>query len=171
MTCNDSNLMGAVTPSTTTSTGTPDAGSGAATDAAGDSDGGTEAGTESGPGGISTVSTAYLYKPTTSTSGITLQDKSSSSYSISGLVDYVTYTVVVTAVDGMGNVGPPSSEVCDFPAPVQDFWQVYEADGGGHGGYCALETVGVGGPSLAGVAGFFIVGGALRRRRRRVRPS
>jgi hypothetical protein len=156
-TCNDKNLVGAIAPSTPS-------------DDAGDAgeDGGT---TEVGPGGISTVSTVYLYNPSTSNPSITLNDKGTSSYSITGLVDYVTYTVVVTAVDGMGNIGPPSTEVCDYPAPVQDFWQVYEADGGGHGGYCALESVGVGGPSLAGVAGLVVVTAVVRRRRRNQRDA
>jgi hypothetical protein len=160
-TCNDSNLVGSILPTTTADAGTTPTPSG---DGGDGGDGGI---VEQGPGGISTVSTAYLYRPVSATSSLTVTDKSTSSYTINGLVDYVTYTVVVTAVDAMGNVGPPSSEVCDYPAPVQDFWQVYEADGGGKGGYCALETVGVGGPSLAGVAGVFVVAGFVRRRRRR----
>jgi hypothetical protein len=173
LTCNDSNLVGSITPTIIADAGTPtpaDAGDGGTADAGtadtGAADGGGDGGVVEGPGGISTVSTAYLYQPTTDASSITVSG-STSSYTIQGLVDYVTYTVVVSAVDGMGNVGPPSAEVCDYPAPVQDFWQVYEADGGGKGGYCALETVGVGGPSLAGVAGVFVVAGFVRRRRKR----
>ncbi len=159
ITCNDMNLVGSIAPTASTDAGTP-------TPTPSD-EAGVEGGVvEVGPGGISTVSTAYLYRPMTMSS-LTVQDKGTSSYAITGLVDYVTYTVVVTAVDGMGNVGPPSSEVCDYPAPIQDFWQVYENDGGGHGGYCALDTVGVGGRSLAGIAGVFVVAGVMRRRRRR----
>jgi len=159
ITCNDMNLLGSIAPTATSDAGTP-------TPSPSD-EAGVEGGVvEVGPGGISTVSTAFLYKPITMSS-LTVQDKGTSSYAIAGLVDYVSYTVVVTAVDGMGNVGPPSSEVCDYPAPIQDFWQVYENDGGGHGGYCALETVGVGGRSLAGVSGVFVVVGVVRRRRRR----
>jgi hypothetical protein len=157
MTCNNSNLLGSIAPNVSadagTTTPTP-------------SDDGGEGGVEEGTGGISTVSTAYLYKPTTTTSNLTV-DKSTSNYAVNGLVNYVTYTVVLAAVDGTGNVGPPSAQVCDDPAPVQDFWQVYESDGGGKGGYCALETVGVGGPSLAGVAGVLVVAGVVRRRRKR----
>jgi hypothetical protein len=166
-TCNDKNLVGAIAPSPSSDAGIPTP---TPSNDAGDAgeDGGT---TEVGPGGISTVSTVYLYNPSTSNPSITLNDKGTSSYSITGLVDYVTYTVVVTAVDGMGNIGPPSTEVCDYPAPVQDFWQVYEADGGGHGGYCALESVGVGGPSLAGVAGLVVVTAVVRRRRRNQRDA
>jgi hypothetical protein len=159
VTCNDPNLMGSILP-------TPSDDGGSVTPMTSDDggDGGVEGGVEEGSGGISTVSTVFLYKPSTDASNMTVVDKSTSSYQFSGLVDYVTYTVVVSAVDGMGNVGPPSAEVCDYPAPVQDFWQVYEADGGGRGGYCAL---GVGGPSLAGLAGILVVVGVVRRRRRR----
>jgi hypothetical protein len=164
LTCNDSNLVGSILPTAPITSG--DAGTPTSSGDAGDA--GAEGGAvEVGPGGISTVSTAYLYNPANNTPNMTLPDKSTGSYQISGLVDYVTYSVVVTAVDGMGNIGPPSLQVCDFPAPVQDFWQVYEADGGGKGGYCALQTVGVGGPSLAGVAGVFVVAGVMRRRRKR----
>jgi hypothetical protein len=168
LTCNDKNLVGSIAPTAVATT--DDAGSATPSSSDAGSDGGT---VEVGPGGISTVSTAYLYNPSTSNPSITVPDKGTSAYAIKGLVDYVTYTVVVTAVDGMGNVGPPSTEVCDYPAPVQDFWQVYEADGGGRGGYCALESVGVGGPSLAGVAGAFVVAAVVRRRRKKVtsRPT
>ena len=84
-----------------------------------------------------------------------------------GLVDYVTYTVVVASVDGTGNIGPPSLEVCDYPAPVRDFWQTYNEDGGKAGGFCALETIGTGGaPALAGVAGVLGLAAFMRRRRR-----
>jgi hypothetical protein len=155
VTCNDSRLVGSIAPSGDAGAPTP-------------SDDGGEGGVvEQGPGGISTVSTVYLYKPTSDASDVTINDESVGSYSITGLVDYVTYTVVVAAVDGMGNVGPPSSEVCDYPAPVADFWTVYEGDGGGKGGYCALETVGIGGPSLVGVAGILFVAAVVRRRRKR----
>jgi hypothetical protein len=75
--------------------------------------------------------------------------------------------VVVASVDGTGNVGPPSPEVCDYPAPVKDFWQVYEQDGGGAGGFCALESIGAGGQSLAGVGIVFGIAAIARRRRRR----
>jgi uncharacterized protein (TIGR03382 family) len=49
---------------------------------------------------------------------------------------------------------------------VKDFWQNYEQDGGGAGGFCALETAGTGGSSLAGVAGVFALAAMARRRRR-----
>lgn len=118
--------------------------------------------TTEGAGGISTIPDSYRVGGTP-----TVTDKSRGSFTISGLQDGVTYNVAVAAVDGYGNVGPPSSEVCDFPAPVNDFWQQYGADGGKAGGFCSLEAVGAGGTSLAGVATIVGVAGIVRRRRRR----
>jgi hypothetical protein len=125
----------------------------------------TEGGTvETGSGGISTIPPQYLYGVN---DGFTIADKSVGSYTIKGLIDFTTYTVVVSAVDGTGNIGPPSLEVCDYPAPVRDFWQTYKEDGGQAGGFCALETIGAGGaPALAGVACFIGLAAAARRRRR-----
>jgi len=119
---------------------------------------------EEGNGGISTIPTQYLLN---GSSGFTIADKAVGSYQIKGLVDYVTYTVVVASVDGTGNVGPPSLEVCDYPAPVKDFWQNYREDGGQGAGFCALESIGAGGASsLAGVAGVLGFAAIVRRRRR-----
>jgi hypothetical protein len=119
---------------------------------------------EEGSGGISTIPSQYLLN---GSSGFTIADKSVGSYTIKGLIDGVTYTVVVASVDGTGNVGPPSLEVCDYPAPVRDFWQTYREDGGQAGGFCALETIGAGGaPALAGVAGILAIAALARRRRR-----
>jgi hypothetical protein len=122
--------------------------------------------TESGSGGISTIPPQYLIG--TGSSGLTVSDKSTSSYTIKGLRNGTTYTVVVSAVDLFGNIGPPSSEVCDYPAPVNDFWQDYRGDGGRAGGFCSLEAVGAStSTSLVGVA--FAIGttGIVRRLRRR----
>jgi hypothetical protein len=176
-TCNDPVLIGAIIAEGGTGTGV-DAGIDAGTDAGTDTGtaaepdtgtgttptddaGETEAGVPEGPAGISTVSPTYIYKPT---NGVTVPDKTTNSFQITGLVDYITYNVAIAAVDGSGNIGPPAAEVCDYPAPVQDFWQVYEADGGGPGGYCSL---GISGPSLAGVACVLVVAGVVRRQRRR----
>jgi hypothetical protein len=121
---------------------------------------------EEGVGGISTIPAQYIYNPQ---AGFTIPDKAVGKYTIKGLVDGVTYTVVVASVDGTGNVGPPSPEVCDYPAPVKDFWQVYEQDGGGAGGFCALESIGAGGESLAGVGIVLGIAAIARRRRRSTR--
>jgi hypothetical protein len=137
------------------------------TDDAGDA--GDEAGTIEGNGGISTISTNNLVNAGNGT-GITVADKAAGQFTITGLKNQTNYTVVVAAVDAYGNVGPASNEVCDFPAPTQDFWKTYKADGGGAGGgYCALDAAGAPVSSLAGAA--FLVSGVamLRRRRRRTR--
>ncbi|MGD0529761.1 MAG: hypothetical protein ABSE49_31785 [Polyangiaceae bacterium] len=162
-TCNDSVLASGVTldgglvdgaTTTTTTTEYDDAGNIIE----------SEAGIEEGSGGISTIPSQYLIN---GSSGFTIADKAVGSYTIKGLLDYTTYTVVVAAVDGTGNVGPPSLEVCDFPAPVKDFWETYQEDGGRAGGFCALETIGTGGASsLAGIAGVLGFAALVRRRRR-----
>ena len=98
---------------------------------------------------------------------LTVQGQSTASYQIKGLIDYDPYTVVIASVDGSGNTGPPSPQVCDDPAPIQDFWDVCQQDHCGNGGFCALETVGVGGTSLAGVGIGLAIAAVVRRRRRR----
>jgi hypothetical protein len=122
--------------------------------------------TESGSGGISTIPTQFLITPGNGT-GITVSDKSATQFKITGLTNIQMYNVVVAAVDGYGNVGPSSNDVCDFPAPTQDFWTTYKNDGGGAGGgFCALEAPGAPVPSLVG-AGFLVAAVALVRRRKR----
>ncbi|MGH7294454.1 MAG: hypothetical protein ACRELB_05965 [Polyangiaceae bacterium] len=116
-----------------------------------------------GAGGISAVPLQYAIN---SSSGFTVPDKAVGSYVVKGLTNNVTYYLAVSAVDGYGNVGPPSTTTCNYPAPIQDFWQTYEKDGGAGGGFCALDTVGTGGSSLAGV-GLVLAGAAIARRRRR----
>ena len=155
--CNDPVLQGAIVE---------DGGDGAALivepeyNEAGDliSEGGVE-----GAGGISTIPSQYLIGPG---SGITISDKSVGQYQVSGLTNGTWYNMVVAAVDGTGNIGPASVEVCDYPAVVQDFWDTYQQDGGKGGGFCALDTVGVGGTSFAGVGAAFVVAAIARRKRR-----
>lgn len=122
-----------------------------------------------GSGGISGVSSSYAIGVN---EGFTIADKSVGNYVLKNLVNNVTYNVVVSSVDGFGNVGPPSQQsneqnnlTCDYPAPINDFWSTYEKDGGGAGGFCSLESVGAGGESLLG-AGFVFVAAAFLRRRR-----
>jgi hypothetical protein len=154
--CNDSILASSIVQ---------DGGTGAITTTTDDA--GDEAGTvESGNGGISTIPTQFQVNGGNGT-GVTVADKSAGQFTISGLKNGVQYTVVVAAVDAYGNVGPSSSEVCDFPAPTQDFWKTYVADGGrAGGGFCALESAGAPVQSLAGAA-FLVSGVALVRRRKR----
>ena len=137
------------------------------------SDSGTDGGTItiSGNGGISTVPRSHLVGA--SGSGATVSDKSTGTYTIRGLRNGTSssddYNVVVSAVDLFGNVGPPSAEVCDFPAPVDDFWKVYRKDGGqAGGGFCAVEAVGARTSPLAALA---VGAGALALARRRRRSA
>ncbi len=123
---------------------------------------------EPGNGGISTIPSKYLVG-SDGVSSLSVSDKSVGSYTVTGLRNGPTniYTAVVAAVDGFGNIGPPSSEKCDYPAPVNDFWQDYRSDGGRGGGFCALEAVGGPSQSLAGVALVASLAAIVRRRRRR----
>jgi hypothetical protein len=160
-----SNAMSACTDSVLASSVTQDSGTSVVVEESGTGEGGTTTVVE-GSGGISTIPSTHLVG--TGGGGLTVSDKSSGSYTIKGLTDGVTYTVVVSAVDLFGNIGPPSSEQCDYPAPVNDFWQDYRNDGGGAGGFCSLDAVGATSTtSLAGIV--FAVGtaGIVRRLRRR----
>jgi hypothetical protein len=123
--------------------------------------------TESGAAGISTIPTANLVNPNSAT-GTTVAGVSNGTYTITGLQNGVTYTVVVAAVDGSGNVGLASGEACDYPAPVDDFWKIYrEAGGQAGGGFCALEAVGAPAGSSLALLGLGASAVAVVRRRRR----
>jgi hypothetical protein len=120
----------------------------------------------SGQGGISQVPSANFVDLS---GGATVSDRATGTHTITGLQDFQLYNVAVAAVDGYGNVGPASAQVCDSPAPVVDFWQQYRNDkGGAGGGFCTLEAVGSPvGPSLF-LVGVGAVGvGFVRRRRSR----
>jgi hypothetical protein len=131
-----------------------------------------EGGVAPGNVGIALVSTTndptkYLLN---ASAGMTVTGESTASYTIKGLKNCTNYLFVISAVDGYGNVGPPSSATCAWPESAGDFWQSYRGDGGQAGGYCALETVGRSPHSLAALA--LLVGGvvvAASRRRRRAR--
>jgi Fibronectin type III domain len=126
-----------------------------------------DASTTTGGGGLSNIPAAYLYAP--SSDGVTIPSNATGTFTITGLKNGTTYNVVVAAVDGSGNVGPPSAEVCDYPAPVNDFWNLYRNAGGrAGGGLCALEAVGEPVQAAAGVA-MFVGTGLLAARRRRSR--
>jgi hypothetical protein len=128
-----------------------------------------DAAVENGNGGLSTIPLANLVGA--NVDGVTVSDKSGGTYTITGLRNNIYYNVVVAAVDGSGNVGPPSVDVCDYPAPVNDFWTLYRnAGGSAGGGFCALEAVGEPVPSTAGIA--MMVGAtAIGMRRRRLRKT
>jgi hypothetical protein len=139
----------------------------------------TDAEVVSGTGGISTIPCQYLLdvscpagQPAYTASTTTLTGEGVGSYTIKGLTNGKTYTVAVAAVDGSGNVGTPSTEACDYPAPVNDFFKNYSTDGGkAGGGYCALEAVGMAGGSSAAFGGAAVAGAfVLLRHRRKRRP-
>ena len=120
--------------------------------------------TSTGPGGISTIPLNNLVSNTSG--GVTVPDRSTGSFTITGLVNNSTYTVVVSAVDGFGNIGPPSGETCAKPEPIEDFWKIYRQDGGGAGGgFCSLETLGAHVPSAGGLLLFGGAGTLFVRRR------
>jgi hypothetical protein len=115
-------------------------------------------------GGISTIPSNYLVGA--GSAGLTISDKNTGTFTITGLRNGPPgYNVVVAAVDGSGNVGPPSMEVCDYPAPVNDFWNLYRQAGGRAGGGCALGALGEPGPAVSGLA-LVAAASALARRRR-----
>jgi hypothetical protein len=132
-----------------------------------------EAGVVSAGGGISAIPCEYVLAVGSNCyfeGGETVTGESTTQYTIRGLTDGATYDVVVAAVDGSGNVGPPSSCVHDFPAPVTDFWTTYRLSGGQAGGsFCALDAVGlpVGAAGLFGVLVTAFLTAVRRRRGRR----
>jgi hypothetical protein len=85
---------------------------------------------------------------------------------ITGLTNGVSYDVAVAAFDQFGNVGTISGAVCSTPAAIDDFWKIYNQDGGS--AYCALEAVGSRGGGVA-AALMSVVGMVFLRRRRRAR--
>jgi hypothetical protein len=87
--------------------------------------------------------------------------------SVTNLTNFQRYTVAIAAVDGVGNVGPLSSLVCETPQPIDDFYKVYrDAGGRAGGGYCQVGLAGLsppgGLPLLAALSSL----GALAFRRR-----
>jgi len=139
--------------------------------------------------GVATIPCAYLLGRTPAScpdgqlvymsTSLTAIGETDQSYTITDLIDFgpggtqnqpVDYNVVVAAVDASGNVGPPSPEACDYPAPVNDFYTLYRNAGGtAGGGFCALEAVGMPvGSSAAALGGVGAVILGLYRRRRRV---
>jgi hypothetical protein len=95
----------------------------------------------------------------------------STSGKVTGLLNGVTYSIGVAAVDSVGNTGPLSLIVCNAPQPIDDFYKLYrEAGGRAGGGYCqASGPLGVGamwGPwvGLGAAAVARVARRALRRR-------
>jgi hypothetical protein len=113
-------------------------------------------------GGIGTVPPAFRVPG--ATSDLTIWGESSGSLSMLGLQNRTMYGVAVAAVDGSGNVGPPSSVKCDFPDVVGDFFQTYRQDGGGAG--CAITSRSAPAGAVAIALGCGCAALVTRRRRR-----
>jgi hypothetical protein len=118
-------------------------------------------------GGIWVPPSGHVIAPNSATQ-TTVTGATSNTYTVKGLVNQVTYTVVVAAVDNFGNVGLPSTQVCDFPAPINDFFTDYrDAGGQAGGGLCALEAPGAPAASTVGFgAAMALVAASIRRRRK-----
>ena len=129
----------------------------------------------SGTAGIATIPCQYLVgascpsgTPVYNSVAETVSGEASTTYNLTGLSNGSLYNVVVSAVDNFGNVGPPSSEQCATPAPVDDFFKIYRQDGGGAGGgFCALDIMGAPVGPTAGLVGLGVIGMAAARRRGR----
>jgi hypothetical protein len=124
-----------------------------------DVDGGVEEGgvTLSG-GGISAIDPKYKAGE--------IDSITATSLTLTGLTNSVTYHVVVTTIDGSGNVGPISNMNCQAPGAVNDFWQTYKDDGGSASG-CALDRNANAQTSSVFGLGVAAAGAAFVRRRRR----
>jgi hypothetical protein len=89
--------------------------------------------------------------------------KVDTSTTVSNVSNGSSYAVAVATVDSYDNVGPLSNPACVTPAPVLDFWTKYKGDGGGAGGFCALE----GENPTGGVMGLGLVFAAIAWARRK----
>ena len=73
------------------------------------------------------------------------------------LINGIDYTVAISGVDAVGNVGQLSNNVCVVPVEVTDFFELYRQDGGkGGGGFCSVSRR----PNRAPFGLFAIVGAA-----------
>lgn len=121
---------------------------------------GAEGGVSLAGGGISSINPKYEVGE--------IDDFTATSLTLTGLTNGDTYTVAVTSIDGSGNIGPISTQVCGKPAPTNDYWKTYKKDNGGANG-CTLES-GDGNGSDAPVFALGLVATAaafIRRRTRR----
>lgn len=133
-------------------------------------DASTEAATDASPPPSSACPTTLLVEGTVPDEAHFCGSGSSTGTSgrITGLKNGVRYSVAVSAVDLVGNVGKLSNVTCASPNPVDDFFKVYRDAGGQAGGGFCTTSGGVG--HGAGVFGLFLIalaalGSTLRRRR------
>lgn len=92
---------------------------------------GAEGGAALGGGGISLINPKYEVGE--------IDDFTATQLTVTGLTNGDSYTLVVTSIDGSGNVGPVSTPACGKPEPTNDYWKTYKKDNGGATG-CALES-------------------------------
>jgi hypothetical protein len=116
---------------------------------------GAEGGVTLAGGGIASIDPHYK--------AAEIDDKTATQITLTGLTNGLNYVVVVSSIDGSGNVGPVSTTTCLQPEPTDDYWKTYKKDGGTASG-CALGG-GTGAPVFA--MGIAAAAAALARRRRR----
>jgi len=122
---------------------------------------GEEGGVTLSGGGISQIPLQYKAGE--------IDSVTATSLTLTGLTNGKLYHVVVTSIDGSGNVGPVSTPQCAIPEPTSDFWKTYKSDNGSATG-CALESGDGSSSDLPLVAlGIAVTGAAFMRRRRRTR--
>jgi hypothetical protein len=108
--------------------------------------------------------------------GANLGSPTSSEATLSGLKNGVTYVVGVAAYDVVGNIGPmgvgTGSNLCGEPAKGLDFFDVYNADGGGAGGgFCSFDKTQPVGTSAFAVVGLASLVSVIRRRKKNSKTS
>lgn len=92
----------------------------------------------------------YRVEGTTDENSKEVTDANATSYQITGLTNFTSYEVWITAVDETENEGPASETVIGTPEPVEDFWETYrEAGGAEDGGFCFVATAAYGSYSNA----------------------
>lgn len=119
---------------------------------------GAEGGVTLSGGGISSINPKYEVGE--------IDDFTATQLTLTGLTNGDSYTVVVTSIDGSGNVGPVSTPACGTPQPTNDYWKTYKKDNGGALG-CALESESDGNVSLFALGLAATAAAFIRRRTRR----
>lgn len=109
-------------------------------------------------------------------SGANLGSPTSSEATLSGLKNGVTYVVGVAAYDVVGNIGPmgvgTGSNQCGEPAKGLDFFDAYNADGGGAGGgFCSFDKTQPVGTSAFALVGLASLVSIIRRRKNKSKTS
>jgi MYXO-CTERM domain-containing protein len=116
---------------------------------------GAEGGVTLAGGGIASIDPHYK--------ATEIDDKTATQITLTGLTNGLNYVVVVSSIDGSGNVGPVSTTTCLQPEPTDDYWKTYKKNNGTTSG-CTLDG-GTGAPVFA--MGIAAAAAALARRRRR----